>query len=108
MMAQDPNFKKGQGGSKKFFFPLHRIRAIMKLDSDYACSNENTQAMAQLAEYFGEYFLEEVKKNTEGKKRIDLGDFLETINSNQSHMWFLNCLVDEHNAEDSHKKERKR
>lgn len=54
--------------------------------------------MAQATEYFGEYLLEEIKKNTEGKKRIDITDFFLTLNSNQSNLWFLNCLIDEHNA----------
>lgn len=98
MMAQDPNFTKKGQTSNKFMFPLHRVKAIMKQDTAYTASTENISAMARATEYFGEYFLEEVKKNTEGKKRIEVGDFFATMNSNQTNLWFLNCLLDEFNS----------
>ena len=58
MMAKDPNYaKKNPNNSKKFFFPLHRIKAIMKQDTACAASAENVSAMAKATEYFGEYLL---------------------------------------------------
>lgn len=53
MLAIDPNWGKKNKSSKSYFFPLHRIRAIMKQDSDYATSSENIAAMANATEYFG-------------------------------------------------------
>lgn len=40
-----------------------------------------------------------MKKVVEGKKRIDVIDLFETINNNQSTLWFLNCLIHERNME---------
>ena len=53
--------------------------------------------MSKAVEFFGEFLLQEIKKHTEGKKRIDHNDLFETINTNQSNLWFLECLIDEHN-----------
>jgi len=104
MLAIDPNWGKKNKSSKSYFFPLHRIRAIMKQDSDIATTNDNIPAMANAVEYFGEYLLEEVKKTTKDKKRIELGDLFEAINNNQNNLWFLNCLIDEYNLENQHHK----
>lgn len=99
MLSIDPNFGHRHNASRHYFFPLHRTKAIMKQDGSYAASTESVTAMSRAAECFGEYLLEEVKKSTEGKKRVELSDLFEAINNNQSSLWFLNCLVDEHNAE---------
>ena len=61
MMAKDPNFKKSAGGNK-CFFPLHRVKSIMKQDSYYTTNTENVTSMTHAVEYFGEYLLEEIKK----------------------------------------------
>lgn len=98
MLSLDPNFGKKHKTASHFFFPLHRVKAIMKQDSSYATSTESVTAMSRAAEHFGEYLLEEVKRSTEGKKRIELSDLFEAVNNNQSSLWFLNCLVDERNA----------
>lgn len=48
MMARDPNFaKKNLSNSKKFFFPLHRVKAIMKQDNAFTATTENVSAMAR-------------------------------------------------------------
>lgn len=95
MLAIDPNFNKKQKGlGKDFYFPLHRVKSIMKLDNSYSTSTENVCAMTKAVEYFGIYLLEEVKKASEGKKRIDLNSLFEAINNNQNNLWFLNCLID--------------
>lgn len=63
MMAKDPNFKKsGNSEGNKLFFPMHRVRAIMKQDNYYTATTENVTSMTRAVEYFGEYLLEEVKK----------------------------------------------
>lgn len=43
----------------------------MKQDSYYSAKVEATVAMGKATEYFAEFFLEEIKKLTEGKNRID-------------------------------------
>ena len=60
-----------EASGPKSLFPLQRIRAIMKQDSYYSAKVEATTAMAKATEYFAEFFLEEIKKLTEGKNRID-------------------------------------
>ena len=112
MTARDPNFKKAS--TNQLFFPMHRVRAIMKQDPYYTTSAENVSAMTKTVEYFGEYLLEEVRKVSEGKKRVDASELFDAINTNQSQLWFLNCLIDEHNMEnegqkkqDASKKEKK-
>lgn len=48
MTAKDPNFKKG-GNSEgnKLFFPMHRVRAIMKQDTYYTATTENVTSMTR-------------------------------------------------------------
>ena len=54
MLAIDPNFgKKNKSASKSYFFPLHRIKAIMKQDTGFTTNTENISAMSKAAEYFG-------------------------------------------------------
>ena len=60
-----------EASAPKNLFPLHRIRAIMKQDAYYSAKIEATTAMAKATEYFAEFFLDEIKKLTEGKNRID-------------------------------------
>lgn len=48
----------------KYFYPLARVKAIMRQDTFYAPKVEATLAMAKAAEYFTEYILEETKKIT--------------------------------------------
>jgi phage shock protein A len=43
----------------------------MKQDPYYSAKVEATVAMGKATEYFAEFFLEEIKKLTEGKNRID-------------------------------------
>jgi len=43
----------------------------MRQDQYYAPKTEAYSAMAKAAEYFGDYLLEEVKRMSEGKNRID-------------------------------------
>ena len=62
MMAINPNFKTKN--SNKHLFPLHRVKAIMKQDADYRAGAEAVSAMSKATEYFGQYVLEEVKKQT--------------------------------------------
>lgn len=50
MLTIDPNFKsKNKVGSKNFFFPLYRVKAIMKQDTYYTASTENVSTMAKAA-----------------------------------------------------------
>lgn len=102
MTAKDPNFKRN--AASQTLFPMHRVRTIMKQDSYYTATAENVSAMTKTVEYFGEYLLEEVRKVSQGKKKIDVGDLFDAINANQSQLWFLNCLIDEHNIDQSEKK----
>jgi hypothetical protein len=44
----------------------------MKQDTNYTTSNDNITAMTKTVEYFAEYLLEEIKKSTEGKKKLML------------------------------------
>lgn len=98
MMAKDPNYgKKSTASSKKFFFPLSRVKTIMKQDNFYTASTDNVTAMTRSAQYFGQFLLEEIKKTSEGKKRIDATDLFDCINANQTNLWFLDCLIDEYN-----------
>lgn len=95
MIIIDPNFiNKIQSTKNMYLFPLNRIKAIMKQDTNYTTSNDNITAMTKTVEYFAEYLLEEIKKSTEGKKKIDAADLYEIINSNQNTHWFLNCIID--------------
>lgn len=43
----------------------------MRQDQYYAPKTEAYSAMAKAAEYFADFFLEEVKRMSEGKNRID-------------------------------------
>lgn len=65
----------------KYFYPLARVKAIMRQDSFYAPKAEATIAMAKAAEYFTEYILEETKKITEGQHRIDAKVFFDCIST---------------------------
>lgn len=65
----------------KYFYPLARVKAIMRQDSFYAPKAEATMAMAKAAEYFTEYILEETKKITEGQHRIDAKAFFDCIST---------------------------
>lgn len=47
MLAIDPNFGKKNNLSKNFFFPLHRVRTIMKQDEYFTTSAENVTAMTK-------------------------------------------------------------
>lgn len=58
MLARDPNFNKKSAAGNKTFFPLHRVKSIMKQDGYYTANTENVTAMANSVEYFGEYLLE--------------------------------------------------
>lgn len=51
MLAIDPNFKNkaNKNSSKNYFFPLHRVKAIMKQDPSFTTSTENVCAMARTA-----------------------------------------------------------
>lgn len=93
---KNPNAEKELDVDNKFFFPLHRIRSIMKQDKFYTPKTEAVTAMARATEYFGEYFLEELKKITEGKNRIDTKDLFECISVNQRIFGFLDCLIDDY------------
>ena len=99
-MSIDPNFKSKTDKGKSYLFPLHRVKAIMKQDSDYRPGTEAVATMSKAVEFFGEFLLQEIKKHTEGKKRVDHNDLFETINTNQSNLWFLECLIDEHNEKE--------
>ena len=58
MTAKYPNFsKRSNNSANKTFFPLYRVKAIMKQDSYYTASTENVTAMTKTVEYFGEYLL---------------------------------------------------
>lgn len=52
--------------------------------------------MARATEYFGEYFLEELKKIVSGKNRIDTKDLFDCISANQKTFGFLDCLIDDY------------
>ncbi len=52
--------------------------------------------MARATEYFGEYVLEELKKITEGKNRIDTKDLFDCISANSRIFGFLDCLIDDY------------
>lgn len=73
-LINNPDAEKDIDPDNKFFFPLHRIRSIMKQDKMFAPKTEAVAAMARATEYFGEYVLEELRKITEGKNRIDTKD----------------------------------
>ena len=53
--------------------------------------------MTKAVECFGEYMLQEIRKQTEGNKRVDVPDLFSCISSNQNQLWFLECLIDEYN-----------
>ncbi len=53
MLTIDPNFGKKKESSKNYFFPLHRVKAIMKEDNAFTATTENVSTMAKCAEYFG-------------------------------------------------------
>ena len=43
--------------------------------------------------------MEDVKKQTEGKNRVTADDFFECINAKNKVYGFLDCLIDERNAD---------
>jgi hypothetical protein len=72
------------------------VRNILKQDSDYNPKGEAISCLSLSTQYFAEYFLQEVKKFTEGKKKIDLSDMFECIHSGPGNLWFLECLADDY------------
>lgn len=99
VQINNPNGGQEQGGPK-YLFPLHRIRAIMKQDTYYSAKVEATAAMSKTTEYFAEFFLEEIKKLTEGKNRIDSKVLYDCISINNLNLdnnrsfSFLECLIE--------------
>lgn len=77
----------------------------MKQDPHYTPKAEATAALSKATEYFALFLLEEVKKVSDGKNRIDskvLYDCISTIASyvdNKNSLSFLDCLIEEHNKE---------
>lgn len=48
MLAIDPNFAvRNKGTGSNYFFPLHRVRGIMKQDNFYTTSAENVTTMTK-------------------------------------------------------------
>ena len=71
----------------------------MKQDPSYAPKAEAVSTFAKATEYFGIYLLDEVKKVTEGKGRIDSKHLYDCISNllsdvgNQRTLYFLECLI---------------
>ena len=63
--------EKHEGGSK-YLFPLHRVKGIMKQDTLYTPKPEAVATMSYATEFFAEHLLEDVKRSTEGKNRVDI------------------------------------
>lgn len=67
----------------------------MKQDPNVQCKAETVLAMNKAMQYFGEYMISIIKRNIGAKKKVELKDLWEAINTDKS-LSFLQPLIDDH------------